>query len=168
MSTLHCAITIIEHGLTFDKHQAGIPLAYIFAETAEEREQFADEFRPIAEKHRGAINIVTLDAKLFGAHAGNLNLEPEKFPAFAIQETAKNAKYPYDQTKKLEVKEVGKFIKNVLDGKVEPSIKSEPIPETQEGSVTVVVGRNYQEVVIDNEKDVLVEFYAPWCGHCKA
>ncbi|KAJ5312900.1 hypothetical protein N7508_003730 [Penicillium antarcticum] len=154
---------------TYSKYMAaGIPLAYIFAETPEEREKFAEEFRPIAEKHRGDINIVTLDAKLFGAHAGNLNLEPENFPAFAIQETAKNAKYPYDQTKKLEVKEVAKFIKNVLDGKVEPSIKSEPIPETQEGSVTVVVGRNYKDVVIDNEKDVLVEFYAPWCGHCKA
>lgn len=143
-------------------------MAYIFAETAEEREKFAEDFRPIAEKHRGAINVVTLDAKLFGAHASNLNLEPEKFPAFAIQETTKNAKYPYDQSKKLDAKEVGKFIKNVLDGKVEPSIKSEPIPESQEGPVTVVVGRNYQEVVIDNEQDVLVEFYAPWCGHCKS
>jgi protein disulfide-isomerase A1 len=143
-------------------------LAYIFAETAEEREKFAEDFRPVAEKHRGAINFVTLDAKLFGAHASNLNLEPEKFPAFAIQETTKNAKYPYDQSKKLDAKEVGKFIKNVLDGKVEPSIKSEPIPESQEGPVTVVVGRNYQEVVIDNEQDVLVEFYAPWCGHCKS
>ncbi|KAJ5214805.1 hypothetical protein N7468_010484 [Penicillium chermesinum] len=154
---------------TYSKYMAaGIPLAYIFAETAEEREKFADDFRPIAEKHRGEINFVTLDAKLFGAHAGNLNLEPEKFPAFAIQETSKNAKYPYDQSKKIDAKEIGKFVKDVLDGKTEPSIKSEPIPETQEGPVTVVVGKNYQEVVIDNEKDVLLEFYAPWCGHCKS
>ncbi|KAL4889723.1 protein disulfide isomerase [Aspergillus ambiguus] len=147
---------------------AGIPLAYIFAETKEEREKFAEEFKPIAEKHKGAINIATIDAAMFGAHAGNLNLDPETFPAFAIQDPAKNAKYPYDQAKELKAKDVGKFIKDVLDGKVEPSIKSEPIPETQEGPVTVVVAHSYQDVVINNEKDVLLEFYAPWCGHCKA
>jgi hypothetical protein len=43
-----------------------------------------------------------------------------------------------------------------------PSIKSEPIPETQEGPVTVVVAHNYKDVVLDDDKDVLIEFYAPW------
>ncbi|KAL2809299.1 thioredoxin-like domain-containing protein [Aspergillus granulosus] len=147
---------------------AGIPLAYIFAETEEERTKFAEEFKPIAEKLKGLINIATIDAKAFGAHAGNLNLDPKQFPAFAIQDPVKNTKYPYDQTKELSAKDIGNFIQDVLDGKVEPSIKSEPIPETQEDAVTVVVAHSYKDLVIENDKDVLLEFYAPWCGHCKA
>lgn len=143
-------------------------MAYIFAESEQERTEFAEKFKPVAEKHRGAINIATIDAKSFGAHAGNLNLDPKKFPAFAIQDPAKNAKYPYDQSKEISSKEIGKFIQDVLDGNVEPSIKSEPIPETQDGSVTVVVAHSYKDLVVDNDKDVLLEFYAPWCGHCKA
>jgi len=148
--------------------QAGIPLAYIFAETPEERAELAETLKPLAQKHKGALSFATIDAKSFGAHAGNLNLEVDKWPAFAIQETVKNQKFPFDQSKKLTHDDVGAFVQAFLDGKVEPSIKSEPIPEKQEGHVQVVVAHNYKDVVINNEHDVLLEYYAPWCGHCKA
>ena len=32
----------------------------------------------------------------------------------------------------------------------------------------VVVGETFDEIVNDPKKDVLIEFYAPWCGHCKS
>merc|ERR1712137_8276 len=147
---------------------AGIPLAYIFAETPEEREEFAKELKPLALKHKGEINFATIDAKSFGQHAGNLNLKVGTWPAFAIQRTEKNEKFPYDQEAKITEKDIGTFVDDFLAGKIDPSIKSEPIPESNDGPVTVVVAHNYKDVVIDNDKDVLVEFYAPWCGHCKA
>lgn len=146
----------------------GIPLAYIFAETEEERTTLAKSLKDVAEFHRGKVSFATIDAKAFGAHAGNLNLKADKFPAFAIQDTVNNKKYPYDQELDITAETIGKFVSDFVDGKVEPSIKSEPIPETQEGPVQIVVAKNYDDIILDDKKDVLIEFYAPWCGHCKA
>lgn len=151
-----------------DYMDAGIPLAYIFAETAEERQELGDALKPIAEAHKGVINFATIDAKAFGAHAGNLNLKADQFPAFAIQETAKNQKFPFDQDKEITAEAIKAFVDDFVSGKMEPSVKSEPIPETQEGPVITVVAKNYNDIVLDDAKDVLIEFYAPWCGHCKA
>ncbi|CAK4030702.1 disulfide-isomerase [Lecanosticta acicola] len=154
-----------------DYMAAGIPLAYIFAETPEERTSLAEALKPVAEEHKGKVNFATIDASSFGQHASNLNLEVGKWPAFAIQDISKNQKFPYSSAgdaKDLSQKKIGKFLKDFVAGKIEPSIKSEPIPEKQEGPVTIVVAKNYQDVVMDDDKDVLLEFYAPWCGHCKS
>ena len=147
---------------------AGIPLAYIFAETPEERTTLAELLKPVAQKYKGVVNFATIDAKAFGAHAGNLNLKADHFPAFAIQEITKNQKFPFSQDNEITVEAISEFLESFTDGSMKPSIKSEPIPETEEGPVKTVVALNYDDVVLNNEKDVLVEFYAPWCGHCKS
>lgn len=54
-----------------------------------------------------------------------------------------------------------------LAGKLQSYYKSEPIPETNDEPVKVIVGNNFQEVVLDSDKFVMLEAYAPWCGHCK-
>ncbi len=53
----------------------------------------------------------------------------------------------------------------LLTGK-QKYLKSQPVP-TSQGAVTVVVGKTFEKLVTNRTGDVFIEFYAPWCGHCK-
>jgi len=59
------------------------------------------------------------------------------------------------------------FVESALKDEYKTYRKSEPIPETNDQPVKIVVGKNFDDIVLSTEKDVFVEFYAPWCGHCK-
>jgi protein disulfide-isomerase A1 len=61
---------------------------------------------------------------------------------------------------------ISKFVGDFKAGSLQAFLKSEEVPAEQ-GDVTVLVGKNFKELVIDSDDDVLVKFYAPWCGHCK-
>ena len=60
------------------------------------------------------------------------------------------------------------FIFSDTAGKIEAHMKSEAVPEPNDGPVKVAVAKNFDELVTKSKKDVLIEFYAPWCGHCKS
>jgi len=92
---------------------------------------------------------------------------------FGINDVAKDGKYvlargsndeKYRYTGDFSFEALEQFARDLIDDKLEPYLKSQPVPEQTE-DVKVVVGKNFDEIVNDNTKDVLIEFYAPWCGH---
>ncbi|CAG7710437.1 unnamed protein product [Allacma fusca] len=82
--------------------------------------------------------------------------------------TARNAKgQKFIQSGDFSVESFTEFLNKLKAGELEPFLKSEAVPDSNDGPVVVAVGKNFDEVVVNNGKDTLVEFYAPWCGHCK-
>jgi len=81
---------------------------------------------------------------------------------------ANNKKYKMDAEFSMDSFEA--FVNAVMGGEVEPYMKSEPVPEDNDdpAKVKVVVAKNFDDIVNNPNKDVLIEFYAPWCGHCKS
>lgn len=67
----------------------------------------------------------------------------------------------------LTVESIGSFLDDVIAGKMKPHLKSDKPVDNTGKDVYTVVGENFEEIVKDTTKDVLVKFYAPWCGHCK-
>jgi hypothetical protein len=55
------------------------------------------------------------------------------------------------------------FIKRLDKGKIKPYFKSQPLPKQPiVDGIHIIVGKNFDKIVKDNTKNVLVFFYAPW------
>jgi len=95
-----------------------------------------------------------------------LELLQKDLPTVRIADT-RNDLLKYNMKGEINESNILRFVDEWENGKLSATFKSDEIPEKQENEVIVVVGKSFNQVVMDDSKDVLVEFYAPWCGHCK-
>jgi len=126
--------------------------------------------RSVAKPFREQVLFVTIDAneedhqrilEFFG-------MKKSEVPAARLIKLEEDmAKYK-PQSEELTADNLKQFVQDFLDGKLKQHLLSQDLPEDwNKNPVQVLVASNFDSVAKDTEKDVLVEFYAPWCGHCK-
>ncbi|KAG1671463.1 hypothetical protein FOA52_003121 [Chlamydomonas sp. UWO 241] len=150
--------------------KSGINIQIIFwAKAAEMKDGKAfTVLQEVAKAYKGKIVFVTTtadgpDAEPITKFFGLAGKEGPVAMGFMME---KNTKFFYEG--EYTVAALSKFAESLIDGTAEPSFKSADIPaEPLDEGVTVVVGKNFNSVVLAADKDVLLEVYAPWCGHCK-
>ncbi|CAN1130614.1 Protein disulfide-isomerase [Linum perenne] len=132
--------------------------------THEASDSFKSKFQAVAEQYKGQGLIFLIgDADASQGAFQFFGLKEEQVPLIIVQ-TADGQKY---LKANLDAEDIAPWLKDYKDGKVPQYKKSEPIPETNNEPVKVVVADTLDELVFNSGKNVLLEFYAPWCGHCK-
>jgi protein disulfide-isomerase A1 len=134
---------------------------------ADDDEKALAAFKAGAQESKGEYIFVSVGAdqtqilEFFGVSVADMPT------IFSINQSEKGMdKYKF--TEAMDEAGVKTFMAALKAGTIAKFLKSEEVPETETvAGVTTLVGKNFDKFARDATKDVLVEFYAPWCGHCK-
>lgn len=147
----------------------GIPMAWLFVDPSDEAATTTAKAAAelVAGELKGRLSFVWLSGVQYGQMAERVGLTARKWPAIGIDDNGEH--YGLEETSSVTADVLRDWAQRFLDGKLDPTVKSEEVPtENPVDNLWTLVGSNFKEQVLDETKDVMVKFYAPWCGHCKA
>jgi protein disulfide-isomerase A1 len=136
-----------------------------------EYDKYLDTHKPLAKELKDRVLFVSIntDDEDHGRILEFFGMKKEEVPAARLIKLADEmAKYKPQKDVLNSAEEMRAFVNDFLEGKLKQHLLSQDVPEDwDKNPVKILVASNFDEVAMDTEKNVLVEFYAPWCGHCK-
>lgn len=121
------------------------------------------EILSLAKTYRGKLNVIVIDSiktELGKEFANNYNITEKDLPTIKYFDLKYSSK-PNEVIKPYDLSHLKTTIDKLLI--TIPKNVNEPVST----SVYNLTQNTFQKDVIDNDLDVFVKFYAPWCGHCK-
>ncbi|XP_063331256.1 protein disulfide-isomerase A2 [Pelmatolapia mariae] len=136
--------------------------------TVESQMRLLEKFKAVAKEFKGKLLFILIDVSEPLSHVlSYFAVSKDDAPTMRIINMDTGKKYASD-SEELTIGSLRQLCQEIVDGTAKPYYRSEDIPEDwDKGPVKILVGKNFDSIALDPTKNVFVEFYAPWCGHCK-
>ena len=130
--------------------------------------QLTPEYIKAAKALKGHVRLGALDATVHGAISNKYKVEG--FPTIKIFSKDKTAPTDYEGGRKAPdfISTARKELK-AMNGKEIPKMDEEKVDSfyAEDSGVVTLGSDNFETEVLNSDDVWIVEFYAPWCGHCK-
>lgn len=154
----------------------GVAVVEFYAPWCGHCKNLAPEFDKAASILNGVVKLVAVDADAAKSLAQKYQVQG--YPTLKVFAADKKSPTDYQGGRTADgivseaMKQANKLVKDRKAGKTGGKEKTEPSqskPKAKKGSSDVVTltDANFDKLVMASNDHWLVEFYAPWCGHCK-
>lgn len=139
---------------------------YVFAE-ADELKKLLEPLQDIARKFNSEIMLVAIDIR-------EDNLAKPFLTLFGLEDSEETIVIGFDYNGNLKYllesdptsRNIEEFCAGLVRGTLPPYYKSQPIPENKNDAILTVVGKTFDDLVLNSQTNIFLEVHTPWCITC--